>query len=122
MSENIGYHTRLQSDNTQKIVGGSFGGRIDLQTVERLVKAHFTVTVKPSGRPVFVDKQGREVSLYFTIDPQATTKGAQALKDWREQRAREFKAEQEREEKETNERENAMSNMTHDEIMRRLTA
>ena len=75
MSKNIGYHTRLYTDNTRKIVGGSFGGQIDAETVERLVNLHFEVFVKPSGRAVFVDQQGREVHLYLSVDPENTEKG-----------------------------------------------
>jgi len=75
MNENIGYHTRLYTDNSQKVVGGSFGGRIDSETVERLTKAHFSVAIKPSGTVVFVDKQGREVWLYLTVDAGSTTQG-----------------------------------------------
>ena len=35
---NIGYHTRLYKDNNVKVTGGAFGGAIDRDTVERLVK------------------------------------------------------------------------------------
>jgi len=84
--KNIGYHTRLYSDNTKKIVGGSFGGSIDQQTVERLVKSHFTVVVKPSGTAVFVDRDGREVRLYFSIDACATEKGREALVVYRKEK------------------------------------
>ena len=84
--KNIGYHTRLYSDNTKKIVGGSFGGSIDQQTVERLVKSHFTVVVKPSGTAVFVDRDGREVSLYFSIDASTTEKGREALVVYRKEK------------------------------------
>jgi hypothetical protein len=31
---------------TQKIVGGSFGGSIDTETVDRLVNSHFSVSPK----------------------------------------------------------------------------
>lgn len=83
MSKNIGYHTRLDGNNTVKLTGGSFGGSFDIETVNRLVKSHFTVSVKNSGRLVFVDKTGREVSLYFTVDPQATEAGQVVLKEYR---------------------------------------
>lgn len=36
---NIGYHTRLDGENSKKISGGSFGGSFDMETVERLVCA-----------------------------------------------------------------------------------
>ena len=75
MNRSIGYHTRLDSDNTQKVTGGSFGGSIDLETVQRLVNSHFVVALKPSGRVVFVDKQDREVRLYLSVDASMTTQG-----------------------------------------------
>ena len=71
----IGYHTRLDSDTTQKVTGGSFGGSIDLETVQRLVNSHFVVTLKPSGRVVFVDRQDREVRVYLSVDASMTTQG-----------------------------------------------
>jgi hypothetical protein len=80
--KNIGYHTRLYSDNTQKICGGSFGGNVSPETVARLVKSHFDVTVKNSGTVVFVDKSGREVTLYITVDPANTDIGIAAKKEW----------------------------------------
>ena len=64
MRKSISYHTR-QVGTDRKVVGGSFGGNIDTETVDRLVNAHFTVKVKPSGHAVFVDKQEREVGLYL---------------------------------------------------------
>jgi hypothetical protein len=80
---NIGYHTRLKSDNRVKVVGGSFGGSLDIETANRLVKALFTVKILKSGRAVFVDKQGREVSLYISVDPELTDEGKAALKAYR---------------------------------------
>jgi hypothetical protein len=77
--KSIGYHTRLYGNNKVKCCGGSFGGDISQDTVERVVNCMFTVIVKPSGTPVFVDKQGREVYLYFTIDARNTEKGKEAL-------------------------------------------
>jgi hypothetical protein len=46
--------------------------------VDRLVNCHFSVFIKASGRPVFVDGQGREVSLYLSIDPGMTV-GREAI-------------------------------------------
>lgn len=77
--QSIGYHTRDGMNNTLKLTGGSFGGAIDMETVNRLVKHHFTVKVRQSGSPVFVDRQGREVSVYITIDPANTDAGKAAL-------------------------------------------
>lgn len=85
MHKSIGYHTRLDGNNTVKIVGGSFGGSFDIETINRLVKSQFSVRVKPSGRLVFVDKGDREVSLYFTVDPQVTDAGKLALSEYRKQ-------------------------------------
>ena len=88
MSENIGYHTRSVTTG-DKIVGGSFGGRIDQETVERLTRL-FTVTVTQSGTPVFVDAGGRPVRLYLTVDPGKTEKGKVAVRQWQEQREAEL--------------------------------
>lgn len=84
MHRSIGYHTRLHSDNRVKVVGGSFGGSIDQETVERL--AHlFKVVIKPSGTAVFVDKEGREVALYLSVDPASTAIGREAIKQHQKQ-------------------------------------
>ena len=120
MSKNIGYHTRLYTDNTRKIVGGSFGGQIDAETVERLVNLHFEVFVKPSGRAVFVDQQGREVHLYLSVDPENTEKGKNALTSWRRRRNAELEANRERMEAEEAEVESLLAGLSHDEIVRRL--
>jgi hypothetical protein len=76
--KNIGYHTRQHGNNTIKVCGGSFGGQLDMETVNRLTQL-FSVEVLPSGTPVFVDRLGRRVSLYVTIDPGSTEKGKTAL-------------------------------------------
>lgn len=117
---NIGYHTRLWRDNTVKVCGGSFGGEFSLETANRLVKSHFTVTVKATGTPVFVDKQGREVSLYMSVDARATEAGKIAMAAY-------YKAEQEREAQERRDRDafqanldEAMSGLSNEEIIRRL--
>lgn len=121
MHKNIGYHTRLLSDNTVKVCGGSFGGTLDIETANRLVKAHFDVVVKPSGHPVFVDREGREVRLYVSVDPAMTTKGSEALKLWRVEKAR-LDAEAElQHEAQQEELESAMAGLSHEEIIRRLS-
>lgn len=117
MSSNIGYHTRLDAQHTVKVVGGSFGGAIDQETIERLVKAHFTVRIKDSGSAVFVDKSNREVSLYFTIDPLKTEAGKEALKV---DIARRNDA-QKIEDKKLTDIEAIMSGMSTDEILKRLS-
>lgn len=116
MNPNIGYHTRLYSDNTKRVCGGIFGGAIDSQTVERLIKSRFTVTIKPSGTAVFVDKEGREVNLYLSVDARKTEPGKVAMKE--HQRLRAIKQqEEEAKEKEVGE---LIASMDTDELLRRL--
>lgn len=119
-SKNIGYHTRLYSDNTRKIVGGSFGGAIDSETVNRLVNSQFEVVVKHSGTAVFVDRDGREVRLYLSVDADSTEKGVNALAAWRAEREKQEREHASRREQESEEIDNLMSNLSHDEIVRRL--
>ncbi len=116
---NIGYHTRLAGDNTVKCVGGSFGGAIDMETVNRLTRS-FTVRVKPSGTPVFVDQEGREVRLYLSVDPDTTEIGKAALKAWREERAKTEAHAQQLAEAQQAEIEDLLGNLGHDEAVRRL--
>lgn len=118
--KNIGYHTRLDNNNTIKVVGGSFGGSIDMETVNRLVMSHFTVVVKNSGRPIFVDKQGREVSLYLNVDAGSTEKGAEALKAWRVELAKRLEEEEDQAERNQEEIDHLMEGLSHEEIVRRL--
>ncbi len=119
-SSNIGYHTRLVS-NSDKVCGGSFGGTLDLETANRLVNNHFKVIVKPSGTPVFVDREGREVYLYLSVDPGKTTKGAEAIMAWRVEKNRQDEEEERRREAQQEELDSAMSGLTHEEIIRRLS-
>lgn len=120
LSRNIGYHTRLIRDNTVKVCGGSFGGTLDYETVNRLVKSHFTVTVKPSGHTVFVDREGREVSLYLSVDAELTAKGMEAKKAWLIEKRLQEAAEEKLRENQTEELDSLMSGLTHEEIIRRL--
>lgn len=120
MSKDIAYHTRLYSDNTRKIVGGSFGGQIDAETVERLVNSHFEVFVKPNGRAVFLDQDGREVRLYLSVDPDNTEKGKAALAKWQRRRNAELEGNLERMEAEEAEVESLLAGLSHDEIVKRL--
>jgi hypothetical protein len=115
----ICYHTRLAS-NDQKITGGTFGGHIDQDTVERLTKAWFTVEVKAGGTPVFVDRQGRQVRAYIYIDPGETEIGEKAVAAWRAERRLQQEELEKRETAEQAELEDLMSGMTHEEIVRRL--
>lgn len=120
MHKNIGYHTRLVADHQTKVCGGSFGGSLDLATANRLVAAHFTCAVKPSGQVVFVDRSGRVVSLYITVDPEATVAGQQAKQEWLKEERKRQEAEAAQEAARQAEIEDAMEGLTHEEIMRRL--
>jgi len=113
-SNNICYHTRLVKDGS-KVVGGSFGGAIDQETVERITRL-FSVVVKPSGTPVFVDNQGREVNLYFHINPEDTVKGNIAIKAHRLKEEREQNKIREQRE----ELEELMAGLDYEELIRRL--
>ncbi len=117
MKKSIGYHTRLHTNNNVKIVGGTFGGDISLETANRLLSAHgYTVIIKPSGNPVFLDKEGREVSLYFTIDPALTEIGRKAIEENNRKQAALRRIEEEKEE----EIYNILSSMSNDEILKLL--
>ena len=118
--KNISYHTRLDNNNTIKVVGGSFGGSIDMETVNRLVRSHFTIVVKNSGRPVFVDKQMREVSLYLSVDAGSTEQGTQVLKEWRAARAKQLEEEEDQAERNQEEIDQLTEGLSHEEIVRRL--
>lgn len=117
MANNICYHTRLYSDNTKKVVGGSFSGQFDWQTVNSLVNNYFDVVIKPSGAGIFVDKDGREVSLYFSVDPLKTVKGIDARRMDNLRRS-ELATDQEVKERKVNE---LIANMSTDELLERLS-
>lgn len=125
-SKNIGYHTRQWGNDSVKTTGGSFGksgetdNSISQQTIERLVKSHFTVTVKPSGTPVFVDKEGREVNLYISVDARNTEAGKAALKAWNAANAKAWAAGEEAERIAQDEIDSLMENLSHEEIINRL--
>lgn len=117
MYKNIGYHTR--SKDGVKLTGGSFGGAIDQDTVERITRL-FSVRVLPSGSVTFVDDKGRDINLYFSIDAVKTEKGKQALKEYQEQKELEWKQEKAKLEAEQEELEWLMAGMSHEEIINRL--
>lgn len=119
MSENIGYHTRAYLDHTRKLVGGSFGGSVSMETVNRLTRL-FTVTVKPSGRCVFVDREGRECTLYITVDADKTDIGKAAIARWRVEQAAEAERAERQREREAEELATAMAGLSHEEILARL--
>lgn len=120
MQKNIGYHTRLYSDNKVKVTGGSFGGQIDADTVTRLVKSHFTVMVKPSGSCVFVDREGREVSLYVSVDAKETAAGKAALKAYNEANRKAWEEAEKNERDAQEEIDSLLDGLSHEEIVRRL--
>lgn len=117
MRNNIGYHTRKNGQDSVKITGGTFGGAVDMDTVNRLVKSQFTVTITPSGRPVFVDKKGNQVSVYITVDPADTDAGKVALAADLKRREELQKTEDEKE----SQIQELMAGLSNDEIIRRLT-
>lgn len=80
MGKNIGY--QLRSPNGEVVVAGSFGGQLDMETAERLVNAFLTVTILPSGTPVFFDKKGRQVRLLINVNPRETSIGKKALSEY----------------------------------------
>ena len=84
------------------------------------MKSHFTVTVKPSGHAVFVDREGREVSLYLSVDAELTTKGMEAKKAWLTEKRLKEEAEERLEELQQEELDSLMSGLSHEEIIRRL--
>ena len=118
---NIGYHTRLDSNNTIKTSGGSFGGELSLETANRLVNAFFTVAIKNTGRSVFVDRYGREVSLYISVDAAATKKGQEALKVYHAERYKMQMEQEEIDNKNRDEIEALMNGLTQEEIISRLS-
>lgn len=61
---------------------GSFGGSLDMDTVDRLVNRQLSVEIQPSGRACFVDREGRKVALWVNADPDITEKGKQARAEW----------------------------------------
>ena len=113
---NIGYHTREHLNHTRKVSGGCFGGGFDLETVNRLVKAHYKVVVSQSGRLVFVDRHGVKVSLYVTVDPIWTDAGKAAQAEHNAQMAKEL-ARRHAEESELNE---ILDGMSTQEALRLL--
>lgn len=117
MRKNISYHTRLDCNNTVKVVGGSFSGSFDMETVNRLVNSQFTVRVKNSGRAVFVDGKGNEVSVYVVVDPDTTEAGKLAIAEERKTRAA-LQAVEDEKQARINE---LLSNLSDDEVIRRLT-
>ncbi len=116
MNKSISYHTRPVNNDSVKLVGGIFGGKIDQETVERIVKHHFNVIIKPSGSACFVDKEGREVKLYISVDPLNTIAGKEAKSEYNKK----LLASQNLEDEKEKEIENILSSMSNDEILAKL--
>lgn len=116
MTGHICYHTRLDANGKRRIVGGSFAGGINQETVERMVNAWFKVDVTPSGRAVFVDGAGRRVNLYFNIDPESTERGKEALAEYHRQQEIAQQTKRGKEEEVLR----LLDGMTTDEALRRL--
>lgn len=117
MGKSIVYHTRGSMTGV-RITGGSFSGSFDIDTVNRLLRAHkYTAIVKPSGHTVFVDSAGREVSLYLFVDPAETGIGNEAIVNHRAEMNRLQKLD-EAKERRVNE---LIANMTTDELLERLS-
>lgn len=121
MHKNICYHTRLSGKNSVKVCGGTFGGQIDMETVEQLVKSQFTVTIKNSGNAVFIDKEGREVSLYINIDPLSTKVGNEAKAKHNKENSERVERDKKIEEEKMSRLEAIMESMTTEEIIAKLT-
>ena len=119
MRKNIGYHTRHPATG-EKISGGSFGGQIDQETVERLVRAHFTVEVLVSGRPTFVDREGRRVRLYLSVDPETTEIGQEELRAYRQHQEELERADRQTEEGKQRRIDELLDVMSSEEVLRRL--
>lgn len=92
-----------------------------MDTVERLAKSHFTVIVKPSGTPVFVDKQGREVRVYFSVDPRDTAMGKAAISEYNKEKARLQAIQEQKEAEQQTQIDDLMAGLSNEEIIRRLS-
>lgn len=118
MNENIGYHTRSYEDGVI-LTSGCFGGRIDQETVERLMRK-FEVTVRPSGTPVFVDAGGRYVRLYLTVNPAKTEKGKAALREWNRENEKRLAEEEAKQEEQNEHLAYLLGRLSYEEAVKRL--
>lgn len=121
MHKSICYHTRLSGKDSVKVCGGSFGGQVDMETVEQLVKNQFTVVIKNSGHAVFVDKEGREVNLYINIDPLSTKVGKDSKAKHNKETSERIERDKKIEAEKRSRLEAIMENMTNEEIIEKLT-
>ena len=114
MHKSIGYHTRKRGEDSSKVTGGSFGGAIDIETINRLVNTHkFKVEIAPTGFATFVDSSGRKVALYLTVDPLSTDIGKVALSVHREAQRIAQAAEDEK----AQQVQNLLTNYSNDELL-----
>ena len=120
MYKNIDYQTRLYTDPNIKCVAGSFGGGIDIETVNRLVNNNFDVVIKPSGFPVFVDRKGREVYLYLTVSPSITEKGKKVIEEWTAAERKREKELEKQQEQMREEIDSLIDSMGYDEAIKKL--
>lgn len=116
----VGYHTRAYLDTTQKISGGFFRGGLDAKTIGNLINAYFDVKIMSGGRAVFVDKNGRPVFLYITVDPSMTAKGKELIAANQAAQRSLAQALQAQEIREREELEDVMQGLSHAEIIKRL--
>ncbi len=116
----VSYQTRLYGDDNYKVIGGSFDGAINLETVNQFVNSRFSIVVKKNGKPVFVDSKGREVTFYLSVDPSTSEKGAKAIKDSRAELAKQAKEAENRRKLEQDEIDKLLSCLSHDDIVRCL--
>lgn len=93
-----------------------------METVNRLVNNNFTVSIRPSGSPVFADKEGRNVNLYLYIDPDETEKGKTTRLSYELAKEQERERQCELEKHQQEEIENLTASLSHEEIIRRLKA
>ncbi|UNY40419.1 hypothetical protein KLEP7_gp73 [Pseudaeromonas phage vB_PpeM_ KLEP7] len=117
---NICYHTRLHKDPKVKCCGGTFGGQVDAETIERLIKYNFDVKILPSGRLIFVDKEGRDVLLFISVDPESTSKGKNVLQEYQKQKRIEEEKQEKIEQEQNEEIEELTKGLSHEEIIKRL--
>jgi hypothetical protein len=114
----VAYQTRLFGADSTKVMSGSFGGPLNIDTANRLISNHgYSAIVKPSGTLTLVDKAGREVWLYFRVDPAQTVVGNTARLADNELRRKAAEIENRKRE----EVESLLDSMSADEALRRLT-
>lgn len=84
------YHTR--DSKGIKLTGGMLHAENHDEAAERATLG-LEVKISRSGRPMFCNKQGREVSLYLSVHPEHTAKGQKAIVEYRAERDRRYQEE-----------------------------